>query len=50
MSGLEVEETEFHCGAWVSRLPGLLALPRKGPDAPNGALQIAPFLLRAADF
>jgi hypothetical protein len=49
MSGLEVEESEFQSGAWVSLLPSLLALPRRGPEAPNGALQIASFLLGVAD-
>lgn len=46
MRGLALEETDFASGAWLRRIPELLALPRieRGP-AENGAAQAARFLL-----
>ncbi len=45
MRGIAFGEEEFRSGAWLKRLPDLLALGRMARDAPNGAEQIADFLL-----
>ncbi len=44
MRGLPLTERQFENGAWLSRLPELLALPRLDRDGPNGADQIAAFI------
>jgi UDP:flavonoid glycosyltransferase YjiC (YdhE family) len=41
MHGIEFSEPEFHSGAWLDRLPDLLALRRIERDGPNGADQVA---------
>ncbi|MBL8056527.1 MAG: hypothetical protein JNK29_07495, partial [Anaerolineales bacterium] len=45
MGALEVPEADFEAGAWEAFLPALLAQPRRAPGQPNGADQIADFLL-----
>lgn len=45
MAGLSIKEEEFKDGSWVSRLEALLALPRIPRNSPNGAEQIARFIL-----
>lgn len=44
MQGFEIGEVEFKSGAWVTRLPELLALPRRPRPAVNGATQAADFI------
>jgi hypothetical protein len=44
MQGIEIGEPEFKAGAWVARLPELLALPRSPRPAVNGAAQAADFI------
>ncbi len=44
MNGIEIPETRFHNGAWLSLLPDLLALPRIRRIEPNGAAQVAEFI------
>ena len=46
MQGIEIGEPEFKAGAWVARLPQLLALPRSPRPALNGAAQAADFICR----
>jgi hypothetical protein len=46
MSGLPVDEESFRTGEWISSVPGLLRLPRKQRNVPNGAMQIAEFVCR----
>lgn len=45
MAGLAIREEEFQRGAWLSRLPELLGQPRIHRRDPNGADQVARFLL-----
>jgi hypothetical protein len=45
MDALELSETRFFSGEWLNLLPDLLSRPRQRPEAPNGADQIADFLL-----
>jgi hypothetical protein len=45
MEGLPIREAEFQNGAWLSCLPELLGLPRIRRRDPNGADQVARFLL-----
>ena len=45
MDGSEISEMEFHDGSWLSQLKGLLDLPRIKRNEPNGADQIAKFVL-----
>jgi hypothetical protein len=45
MRGLCFAEAEFRSGAWLKRLPELLALGRITRSGPNGARQVAEFLL-----
>lgn len=44
MSGFEIGETEFAEGAWLSRLPELLTMPRKVRNGANGSLEVATFI------
>jgi hypothetical protein len=44
LPGFEIPEAAFKDGNWLSRLPGLLALPRCPRQAPNGADQAAAFI------
>jgi len=44
MSGIAIEEAEFHNGDWIERIDALLALPRVGPNTSNGARRIAGFI------
>ena len=46
MRGIEIGEPEFRAGAWVGRLPEMLALPRLPRPAVNGAAQAANFICR----
>jgi hypothetical protein len=46
MRGIEIGEPEFRAGAWVDRLPEMLALPRLPRPAVNGAAQAADFICR----
>jgi hypothetical protein len=45
MRGSRIGEDEFRSGAWLQRLPELLALGRITRDEPNGAEQVAEFVL-----
>lgn len=45
MTGSVIDENEFHDGRWLSHLKKLLDLPRITHDDPNGADQIAQFVL-----
>jgi UDP-N-acetylglucosamine:LPS N-acetylglucosamine transferase len=45
MSGLALEESEFHGGDWISKTGELLALPRVDRKGVNGAEQIGEFIL-----
>jgi UDP-N-acetylglucosamine:LPS N-acetylglucosamine transferase len=45
MAGSEISETEFHEGSWLSQLQRLLDLPHIKRNEPNGADQIAQFML-----
>jgi hypothetical protein len=47
MSGLKIRETEFHDGRWLSQLQRLLNLPHINRNEPNGADQIAQFVVGA---
>jgi hypothetical protein len=44
MAGLAIEESEFHNGRWISRLPDLLSLPRIRRDDPSGTEEAAQFV------
>jgi UDP-N-acetylglucosamine:LPS N-acetylglucosamine transferase len=44
MNGLQITETQFQNGDWLSLLPNLLALPRLQRDGLNGAEQVAGFI------
>jgi hypothetical protein len=46
MNGIEIAEEAFYAGSWLDVLPQLLAIPRQPPAQPNGADQIADFLIR----
>jgi UDP-N-acetylglucosamine:LPS N-acetylglucosamine transferase len=46
MSGLPISESEFQSGSWMDQLNRLLQMPRFERDAPNGADQIAGFILK----
>lgn len=43
--GIAVAESEFFEGQWISKITGLLALPRVHRQGTNGAEQIAKFIL-----
>jgi len=43
--GLQIEQARFNTGQWLTGLPRLLALPRAMPQGPNGADQVAQFVL-----
>jgi len=45
MSSLHITETEFLTGDWLLSLPDLLAMPRIRHDGPNGADQVAEFIV-----
>ena len=45
MTGSEIKESEFQNGSWLSQLKNLLNMPRVQRNEPNGADQIAQFLL-----
>lgn len=46
MGAVELPEARFFSGAWLDLVPGLLARPRRRPVGPNGADQIADYLLK----
>ena len=45
LGGFEISTADFESGRWIARLPDLLALPRFTRREPNGAQQIADFIL-----
>jgi UDP-N-acetylglucosamine:LPS N-acetylglucosamine transferase len=45
MPGLQIEQKRFNNGQWLTCLPQLLALPRVTRHGPNGADQVAEFVL-----
>ncbi len=45
MTGLAIKESEFQNGSWLSQLNNLLNMPRAQRNEPNGADQIAQFVL-----
>jgi hypothetical protein len=45
MKGFSIDEREFQEGKWVTAVPELLALPRIHRNGPNGAEQVAGFVL-----
>ena len=45
MKGIEIPDERFENGAWLAGLPDLLALPRMRRNEPNGAAQVATFIL-----
>lgn len=47
MCGFEISVTDFESGHWLARLDDLFTLPRRAPRVPNGADQIAKFILTA---
>ena len=50
MRGIAFSESEFRSGAWLNRLPDLLALGRIERAEPNGAEQVAEFLIAQGRF
>lgn len=44
MKGFAINPDEFQKGAWISRIPELVSLPRIRPRTPNGAIQTAEFI------
>jgi hypothetical protein len=42
---VQIFQAEFESGAWLDRLPALLAMPRKNHHGPDGAAVVAEFLL-----
>lgn len=49
LSGLAIRESDFNSGRWLDQLPDLLALPRRPPGDPNGADQVAAFMLESLE-
>ncbi|MBM3130112.1 MAG: hypothetical protein FJ009_15995 [Chloroflexi bacterium] len=47
MGGFEISAAAFESGHWLARLDDLLAMPRRARRDPNGATQIAEFILTA---
>jgi hypothetical protein len=45
MNGLAVHEKDYYDGSWCSNIPELLSLPSQKPSHPNGADQIAEFIM-----
>ena len=45
LGGIEIPYSDFESGAWVRTIPQLLELPRQNRSVPNGADQIAQFIL-----
>lgn len=45
MPGLKIEQKQFNNGQWLTCLPHLLALPRAMRHGPNGADQVAQFVV-----
>jgi hypothetical protein len=43
--GLQIEQARFNTGQWLACLPQLLALPRAMHQGPNGADQVAQFVM-----
>jgi hypothetical protein len=50
MRGLCITEAAFHSGAWLKHLPDLLALGCIARHEPNGARQVAEFVLSRDEF
>jgi hypothetical protein len=44
MQGIEITEADFRSGAWLARLPELLAFTRSRRSEINGAAQAADFI------
>jgi len=49
IQAIEIGAAEFKAGAWVARLPELLALPRLQRSEVNGATQAADFICRLSN-
>jgi len=49
LSGLSIRESDFNSGRWLDQLPALLDLPRRPPGSPNGADQIAEFVVKSLE-
>jgi hypothetical protein len=45
MNSLHIPETQFLTGDWLSSLSELLTMPRLRRDGPNGADQVAEFIV-----
>jgi hypothetical protein len=45
MPGFKIDQERFHNGQWLTCLPQLLALPRTTRHGPNGADQVAQFVV-----
>jgi len=45
MSGVPIDEQGFRTGEWISRVPRLLKMPRIRRGCPNGAAQVAQFVV-----
>jgi hypothetical protein len=50
ISGVALDQGELESGAWMDRLDALLTLPRRPGSGPNGADQIAEWLLTHLPF
>lgn len=46
MHGLEIKAADFESGAWLAQLPTILALPHVTRSGPNGANQMADFIIQ----
>lgn len=46
MAGIPIDQRTFHSGAWGAELERLLHMPRRQPNVPNGAMQIAEYILK----
>lgn len=45
LNGLPISQAQFEAGRWLSLLPRLLGMPRLNHNRPNGADQVARFIL-----
>lgn len=50
LNGFVIQEDEFGNGAWLSHIPDLLSLSRREPRTPEGAREIADFLMSLPDW
>jgi len=49
LSGLAIRESDFNTGRWLEQLPALFDLPRGPAGVPNGADQIAEFVVESLE-